>query len=144
MNNGDKKMRARRRNANIAYACYLWIAFVLIVSGILEWIFGDPESSNELATLQGVGMMIILPLSLAAIVAAIFGVESSLKLWAYWRSEIGLLLLPVLLAVFIGAFVMVASHMLARIWLAVLAALHAVAAILFALHGFLTPHTPIV
>ncbi len=138
MQNGDTKISARRRNANIAYACYLWVAVVLLISMTLQWVFGSPQTSEELASFQGLGMLVILPLSLAAIVAAIFGFESSLKLWTCCRREAGLLILPLLLLVLLGIFALAEADKLGRTWLALAAVLYSAAAIAFALHWFVS------
>lgn len=141
MFDSSSETRTRRRNTDVAYGAYLWIAVVLLVVKGLEWLYGKPATSEAFATWQGIGMLVVLPLSITAIIAAVFAGKATLKLWSSWAREPGVVLLAVLLLAMLSVFALVEVDALARLWLTVAAAVYMIAAIAIATRWFLFRRT---
>lgn len=86
---------ATRTKFDIAYACFLWIALVVLVFLSIETI-GKRIMTVTDVTAAGIGFFILIPLSFASMTAALVGIIFSFIMWRDWR-------LPVLsaLAVFV-------------------------------------------
>lgn len=129
---------ARRRRIDLTYAAFGWIALYLLLGAILEWLYGSPAGPGELARWQGIGMLVLLPLALTALAAAIIGIKNAFVLLRTWREQPGLFILPLLLLVLVGAFLLREADRLPRIALAAVAGVYVVAALLFAGRWFLS------
>lgn len=136
MANADNRLTVPRRSADIAYGCYLWVALVLVTSAIFGFVYGDPDTAEELARLQGIGMLVILPLSLSALLAAAFGLKASAKLYKWWLREAGLIVLPILLLALLVVFLLAESKIVGNFWQSLAAAVYAVCAFWFSLRWF--------
>lgn len=128
--------KSRRRTADIAYGCYLWIALFFAVGKLLDVIFGSPDSSEGFAVLQGVGMLVVLPLALASIAAAILATKSSLKLCGGWLKESGLVVLPLLLLLLVVSFTLDEGRYVPKYWVQISVAAYVLAAFIFSIRWF--------
>lgn len=129
---------ARRRRIDITCAAFGWIALYLLLGAVLQWLYGSPAGPGELSRWQGIGMLVLLPLALTALAAAIIGFKNAFVLMRTWREEPGLFILPLLLLVLFGAFLLHEADRLPRMALVLAAAIYVVAALLFALRWFLS------
>src|SRR5258705_5394231 len=91
---------SQRRRADVAFGCYLLIAVWLAVELILEVIELATTSQAGNPALQGAGMLVLLPLAIASLFAALVGFFMTLSLVNWWANAQGLILLPALLLVF--------------------------------------------
>ena len=127
---------SQRKAADIAYACYLWIGLCFGVERLLDMRFGSPDSSEELAALQVVGMLVLLPLVLASLVAALLGTLRSWKLRAWWSKEWGLAVLPALLLGFVVVFALVEWSSAPYRWLSYAEVAYVAVSIVFSMRWF--------
>ena len=127
-----------RRRTDVAYAAFGWIALFLLTGSILEWLYGSPATPGELSRWQGIGMLVLLPLALTALAAALIGLKNALLLVRSWRNEPGLVILLLLLLALFGAFLLSEADRLPRSGLVIAAAVYVVGALLFTGRWFLS------
>jgi uncharacterized membrane protein len=87
-----------KRSADIAYMCYLFIAATIAMAEVLAFAYHSPRSSERFAEFQTLGMVVVLPLVVLSLLAALVGLLMSLTALAYRPLEWGLAVLPVLVA----------------------------------------------
>lgn len=127
---------ARRRQADVAYACYGWIAIYLAFGAGLQAIFGRPADPAALARWQGIGMLVLLPLAITALAAAVVGVKNSLALVRLWPTEAGLYVSPILLGLLLAAFLLNEADRLPRSLLYAASLLYVIVALALAVRWF--------
>jgi hypothetical protein len=67
-----------RRARDIAYACFLFAGLVPLLIAVLSKIPMDTGTAG------GVGLLLLVPLTMAAIVAVVIGVRHSVHEWRHW------------------------------------------------------------
>ena len=92
---------SERRQAGIAYGCYPLIATCLGIALLLDVITWWSSSAEKMALAQVVGMIILLPLGVASIPAAVMAIVLSVKFGDWYSKEWGLAVLPCLLITFV-------------------------------------------
>lgn len=127
-----------RRRTDLAYAAFGWIALILLTGSILEWLYGSPATPGELSRWQGIGMLVLLPLSLTALAATLIGLKNACLLLRSWRDEPGLGILLILVLALFGAFLLSEADRLPRFGLVIVAAVYVIGALLFAGRWFLS------
>lgn len=127
---------SQRRSADIAYGCYLWAGACLAIGKLVDVVFGKSTSTEDFATLQGIGMLVLFPLTLVSLAAVVFGVISSWKLRAWWSSEWGLGVLPAILVLLFVVFAIEDQKPGPDQWLSYVAAAYVLLAFFFTLRWF--------
>lgn len=130
-------VKTRRRSLRLAYGAYLWIMLCFVISGSIEWFYGRPGSAQQFATYQGLGMLVVLPLSMSALVGAVLGIKASLRLIADWAKQPGLWVMPLLLLLILAVFALVEAGHFPRWSLSASAIVYCLATTWFTVRWFL-------
>lgn len=71
-------MADSRRARDIAYGCFLFAGLVPLLIAVLSQIRMDTGTAG------GVGLLLLVPLTIAAIVAVVIGIRHTLHQWRHW------------------------------------------------------------
>jgi hypothetical protein len=128
----DPTASAKRTKLDIAYACFLWIALVVLVFIGIE-ILGKKMMTVTDVTAAGIGFFILIPLSFAAMTASLVGIIFSFVIWQDWRLHVLSGLAVILPFTFLASD---DSNLIGGRTVIGVAALYVIASILFATRWF--------
>lgn len=126
----------QRKRADFAFGCYLLIAVCLAVELLMEVADHRATSREAAANLQVLGMVVLLPLAIVSIVAAVIGVILSLSLADVWQKVRGVAILPALLVVWLFVFAMEEDKPGPYFWTLIVAAAYVVLGFVMTLRWF--------
>jgi hypothetical protein len=127
---------SERKQTGIAYGCYLLIATWLAIALLLEVISWGSTSAEILALDQVVGMVILLPLIVASVPAALLAIVLSFKLGDWCSKEWGLCVLPWLLIAFVVVLAVDAKGSGRNYWLLSVQAAYVALTFFFSIRWF--------
>ena len=84
-----------RRARDVAYACFLFAGLVPLFIAVLS------EIPMDTGTAGGVGLLVLVPLTMAAIVAVVIGIRHTVRQWRHWPLVVCSLFSALYLVVFL-------------------------------------------
>jgi hypothetical protein len=127
---------SERKQAHIAYGCYLLIATCLAIALLLDVISWGSTSAEKMAFSQVAGMVILLPMIVASVPAALLAIVLSFKLGDWCAKERGLCVLPWLLIASVVALAVDAQGPGRNHWLAFVQAAYVALTFFFSIRWF--------
>lgn len=122
------------KKCDLAYGCHLYAALGLASLILVEGLYA--LGLLDFASMQGLGMVIGIPLAFGAIIAVPLGAVMSFSLYRIWQHELGLLILMVLFGFVVRAFVLDEQKPGGNYWFYYATALYLLGTLFFSLRWF--------